>query len=364
MRSFKNLVFLPVILSTLVSCNQEDLSKIKEQLKEELKEEVVDDTAPTTPTTPLPTESEDLKIVIISDLNGSYGSVDYNSRIDVAISKINEVRPDLVLVTGDMVAGQKKGLNYEAMWDGFHRTVTVPLSMAGIPVFVTPGNHDASAYSGFEQERAIYKREWESYQSDYIQDYDQITKVDMSNYPFYYSFAFKGTLFISLDGTKTSELDSTQKAWLLSQVKTPVEYKNKVVFSHLPFHPVAQGRENDYIRDASNSLYKELKSSGVNLFLSGHHHSYYPGVYDGTRFVSQSCLGSGPRKLISSSSTSKYSFTMVDFSDGIKVDAYDYPSFKKPVPRSSLPSKIKSPKGGYLNRDDTVFSNVSIGNLE
>ncbi len=361
MRSFKNLYLLPFILTSLISCTPEELEKFKDQVNNEL----VDEVQTEEPSTPIVSvEGEDLRIVVISDLNGSYGSVDYNSRIDVAISKISTMRPDLVLVTGDMVAGQKSGLNYEAMWDGFHRTVTVPLSMASIPVFVTPGNHDASAYSGFEKERAIYKREWESYQSDYINDSQEITKVDMSNYPFYYSFAFKNSLFISLDGTKTSELDSAQKNWLLSQVKTDVQYKNKVIFSHLPFHPVAQGRENDYIRDASNSLYKELKASGVNLFLSGHHHAYYPGVYDGTRFVSQSCLGSGPRKPISSSSVSKYSFTVVDFGEDIKVDAYDYPSFSRPVSRSSLPSRIKSPKGGYLNRDDTVLSNVSIGNLE
>ena len=59
------------------------------------------------------------------------------------------LRPDLVLVTGDMVAGQRAGLDYGAMWAGWHRAVTDPLRAAGIPMAVTPGNHDASGYAQY-----------------------------------------------------------------------------------------------------------------------------------------------------------------------------------------------------------------------
>lgn len=59
------------------------------------------------------------RVVVISDLNGSYGSTDYSSHVSRAVSRIKEIKPDVILITGDMVAGMKNGLNYQAMWDSF-----------------------------------------------------------------------------------------------------------------------------------------------------------------------------------------------------------------------------------------------------
>lgn len=303
------------------------------------------------------------RIVIISDLNGSYGSTKYDSRITKAINKIIEIKPDLVLVTGDMVAGQKSGLNYKAMWKAFEAAVTIPLSNHGIALFVTPGNHDASAYSGFEGERKIYKEVWSAYQEKFLNT-SGIEFVSMDNYPFYYSFKLNNTLFVSLDANTTTQITGNQKTWLLTQVNVASDVSHKVIFSHMPMHPVAQGRENDYIRDPGNELFKTLKANGVDLFLSGHHHAYYPAVYDGVRMVSQSCLGSGPRKMIGGNSVAEYSFTMVDLEDKIFVDAYKYPDYKTPVSRSSLVKQIKSPKGANLVRDDiALIKDYSIGDI-
>ena len=49
-----------------------------------------------------------LDVVVISDLNGSYGSVRYDARVKNAVARIIEMDPDLVISTGDMVAGQRK----------------------------------------------------------------------------------------------------------------------------------------------------------------------------------------------------------------------------------------------------------------
>ena len=82
-----------------------------------------------------------------------------------AIARILELAPDLVICTGDMVAGQQASPKLTepqlmAMWSAFHATVTDPLKAAGIPLLVTPGNHDASAYPGFELERKVFDTTW------------------------------------------------------------------------------------------------------------------------------------------------------------------------------------------------------------
>ena len=87
--------------------------------------------------------SASLRVAVISDLNGSYGSTDYRSTVSAAINRIIAINPDLVISTGDMVAGQRRPhLSEEelgAMWRAFHRTVTEPLHEAGIALAVTPG---------------------------------------------------------------------------------------------------------------------------------------------------------------------------------------------------------------------------------
>ena len=107
-------------------------------------------------------KNEVCKVIVISDLNQSYGSTKYSKEVSLAVKKIIKISPDIVLTTGDHVAGQKRGLDYESMWDSFHKVVTIPLINNNIPLAVTPGNHDASAYSGFRVEREIYKKQWKN----------------------------------------------------------------------------------------------------------------------------------------------------------------------------------------------------------
>src|SRR5690606_2257601 len=88
-----------------------------------------------------------LKIMVISDLNDSYGSVTYSDEVAATIRKIGDIKPDIIVCGGDMVAGQKASLTeaqLNAMWDGFNRNVLKPVDSLKIPFGFTIGNHDAS----------------------------------------------------------------------------------------------------------------------------------------------------------------------------------------------------------------------------
>ena len=94
-----------------------------------------------------------LRIVVVSDLNEAYGSSVYSERVDAAVDRILELKPDLVISTGDMIAGQNQPSllersSLEEMWQAFHERVTDRLSAVGIPLLPTPGNHGASAAPG------------------------------------------------------------------------------------------------------------------------------------------------------------------------------------------------------------------------
>ncbi len=295
----------------------------------------------------MPDAGASLRIVVLSDLNSSYGSTTYEPSVHNAVAALtSSIQPDLVLISGDMVAGQQAGLNYAAMWQGFHAAVTTPLTQAGIPVAPAPGNHDASAYSGFEAERNEYRAQWEPARRP------AVTMVDGSNFPFRYSFTFKGVFFVALDATTVGALPSAQKTWVQQQLDGAAGYPVKIVYGHVPIRPTAIGRETQVMGDAA--FESMLKARGA-LFVGGHHHGYYPGVSNGLRHVVTPCIGAGPRTLIGTSGTSARGFVVIDVAGGaitsIEARTGTGSGFNSTITRASLPAEIRS--GSHLlTRDD------------
>ncbi len=228
------------------------------------------------------------RLFVISDLNGSYGSTSYAQEVVDAIEYIKQQKADLVISTGDHVAGQKRGLNYQSMWDSFHQVVTWPLKQADIAFLPSPGNHDASNGSAFHLERKIYRHNFSTKPTG-------IKFFDSSDYPIKYAYEFGGAFFISLDATNVY-LEKKQIEWLEKMLIQGQKYKSIILYGHVPLFPVAQKRENDYLRN--NNLFELIKRYNVKMWISGHHHAYFPGKKDGIKFYSLNCLGGGPRKLL------------------------------------------------------------------
>lgn len=247
-----------------------------------------------------------LRVAVLSDLNGSYGSVDYHPAVHAAVARVVQLRPDLVLCCGDMVAGQRRPLlspaEVAAMWAGFHAAVTGPLAAAGIPLAVTPGNHDASAVAAFAGERAAYAMEWASRRP-------AVDWVDGTAWPFAYAFRMGGVRFVSLDATVPGPLPAQQMRWL-ETVLPPRQERATIAFTHLPLAAITQGRETEIIGDPA--LAALLAQRRVDVLLSGHHHGFYPGWSNGLAQVAQACLGAGPRRLIGEGAVSRRAVTLLD----------------------------------------------------
>lgn len=283
-----------------------------------------------------------LRVAVISDLNGSYGSTTYGNDVHAAVASLVSDPPHLVLITGDMVAGQQAGLDYAAMWEGFHDAVTLPLATAGIPVAATPGNHDASGYASFSAERDEYERQW----GDHIPAVDF---VDNADFPFRYAFRAGAGLFVSLDDTTVGPLAAEQRAWLDYVLDAPAAVK--VVFGHVPIHPFTVGRETEVLGD--DALEALLVEHDVDVFISGHHHGYYPGRRGPLRVVSMACLGSGPRALIGTSSSSPRGVVRFEVTEVgiVGLEGYTGSAFTDVIPRSTLPASIGS-GDTRVDRDD------------
>lgn len=275
-----------------------------------------------------------LRVIVVSDLNDSYGSTTYSAPVHDAVAAIVARAPDLVLSTGDMVAGQQAGLDYPAMWAGFHAAVSDALAAAGVPFAVSPGNHDASGYPAFAGERALFVAEW-------LDRKPALAMVDDTDYPLRYSFTAGAALFVALDSTTVGPLDAAQMQWLdeqLGQSQAPT----KIVFGHVPLVPFAVGREDEIIGDPV--LEALLEQHGVTMFISGHHHAYYPGRRGTLRHVSMACLGSGPRALIGTNTTSSRALLELEIDEvgAITVlEALSGPGFDTPIVRTELPASLR-----------------------
>lgn len=285
-----------------------------------------------------------LRVAVVSDLNGGYGSRNYGEAVRGAVERIVALSPDLVLSTGDMVAGQRAGLDYEGMWRGFHGAVSDRLAGVDIPFAVSPGNHDASGYPSFAHERAIYVEEW-------LRRRPELEFLDGSQFPLRYSFTAGPALFVALDATTVGPLDAEQMEWLDRQLELGAHQRVKVVFGHVPLYPFAEGRRSDYLGDPT--LEELLVRHEVSLFVSGHHHAYYPGHRGALRLVSMACLGGGARPLIGERDASERSILLFDITDdGIhELDAYTGPAFDRPIDRATLPPRVGLP-GMQIERDD------------
>ncbi len=290
-----------------------------------------------------PAQAEPLTVVAVSDINGRYGSVGYNAGIAKAVDRAALLQADVFLIAGDMVAGQRVSpllsrTELETMWDAFDDAVSKPLADRGVSVLITPGNHDASRQKPFVLERTVFAEQWAGRSP-------RGSVVDDAEWPFRYAVGIGPVLFVGLDATEPGRLPDDQLAWLDRLLTSQrAGFDHVVVFGHLPLWPLAQGREREIMGDAR--LRDLLVRFEVDAYLSGHHHAFFDGEYQGVRHIGQAALGGGRRALVGNGRRSPHAITVLTFTDGVmQVDAFVGPDFVESLPRADLPEALTSPLG-------------------
>jgi len=289
-------------------------------------------------------------IVFVSDLNGRYGSEEYSPRVAMAMEQILELAPDLVVSTGDMVAGQRSpqldAAQLGRMWTGFNQVVTDPLAAAGVPFAVTVGNHDGSSFPGFETEREQFMAQWSGRRPD-------LPFLQGSEWPWLYGAWLGETLLIAFDGTRPGEVPEASREFIHRALEeNRAKAQHIVVISHLPMWPLAQGREHEVLEDPE--FLALLHRYHVDVYASGHHHLYYAGRdQEGLLHISVGALGGNARTFVGQEIAQPYSFTVLEFGDrGVSVHAIPGPDFAHPLGISDLPESVTGPLGTLERSDD------------
>ena len=228
----------------------------------------------------------DLRVVVLSDLNGSYGATAYATAVHRAVAAIVDVwRPDLVLLPGDLVAGQSHALSDERlaeMWAAFDEAVAAPLRAAGIPYAASLGNHDASKLRdadgahAFARERAAAVAYWRAPHHRV-----GLEIVDDAAAPFAWSFR-SGRLFVAVIDASGPVLDDVERVHLAAALDAPRARSAALrwAIGHLPLLGVSEGRDRDgEVLWRAQELRDLLVAGGVDAYVSGHHGAFYAAAW-------------------------------------------------------------------------------------
>ncbi|MBE9061956.1 metallophosphoesterase [cf. Phormidesmis sp. LEGE 11477] len=300
----------------------------------------------------------DIRLAVISDLNSAYGSTDYRSEVTEGIAMLPDWQPDMVLCAGDMVAGQSLDLSaseIEAMWAAFDDQILSPIRAAGLPFAMTIGNHDASSYQRngefiYVLDRQETQKYWSGHQSD-----TDLTFVEASGFPFYYSFKQNDIFYLAWDAS-SANVPVEQVAWADRALSSPEAQsaRLRIVMGHLPLYAVSQGRDRpgEYLNQA-DELQRLLERHNVHTYITGHHHAYFPGKSGQLNLLHCGALGSGPRSLLTANTAPYQTLTIMDiFLEAASVVYTTYNmNTQEVVNLQQLPRQIVGPTSRELRQD-------------
>lgn len=302
----------------------------------------------------------DVRLVVISDLNGIYGSTDYDPEVDKGMHLIPFWQPDMVVCSGDMVAGQNPTLSetqIRAMWAAFDEHVAAPLRQAQLPYGFTIGNHDASSALSvsktflFQKERDLAAEYWNDPAHD-----PGVQFIDRYEFPFYYTFEYEEIFFLAWDGS-SSHIPPEKLAWVEEALASPraQNAKMRILLGHLPLYAISVGRNQPgEVMDNADQLRAMLERYNVHTYISGHHHAYYPGHRGELQLLHMGILGSGPRPLIDSNLPPWKALTVIDINfdspELTTYTTYDIHTLEL-IEYEQLPRFLAGHNGIVLRRD-------------
>jgi len=202
-------------------------------------------------------------IAQISDLH--VGSINFVDELLVnAIDDLNEIHPDVTIVTGD-ITDNGYFLEYE-------EAVTF-LDQIKSPILVVPGNHDAR-HVGDECFEELIKNRY-----GILKDKKHGLKV------------------IGLDSSEPDldygRVGRSQENWMKKELKNAdEEHLYKIIALHHHIIPVPKtGRERNVLSDAGDIL-QTLMKGNADLVLSGHKHMPHVWMMEKTAFITAGTVSS------------------------------------------------------------------------
>lgn len=187
------------------------------------------------------------KIVHLSDIH--FGTANY-AVVDRAVEKINEIAPDVVVVSGDLTQRAKS--------DEF-RQAREFLDRLPMPQIVVPGNHDVPLYNVFDR----FFRRLDKFQKHITTDLTP-TYIDDE-------LAIVGVNTARSLTIKSGRINKDQVDYIRAKMGGLSDEMLKIVVTHHPFDLPEGFDDNDVVGRARKAM-PQIADCGGDVFLAGHLH--------------------------------------------------------------------------------------------
>jgi serine/threonine-protein phosphatase CPPED1 len=187
-----------------------------------------------------------------------------------AVTEINRLRPDFVVITGDFVHDQHSQVQIEEflrITANIHRD---------IPVYFTPGNHDI----GRDPDKQSLKKYTRLYGKDR------------------FAFKHKGSYLIGFNSnllkSDSQRKEQGQFKWLGSNLKKGQQANHLIIFCHHPFFIKTsdEAETNSNLGIISRQKYLSLfHANNVKAVFSGHYHNNNLSTYRNIQLITTSAVG-------------------------------------------------------------------------
>ena len=191
-------------------------------------------------------------IVHLSDIH--FGRTD-RTVVKPLISFVNEIKPDLVAVSGDLTQRARSWQFQEAR---------AFLDSLPKPQIVVPGNHDVPLYNVFSRFLSPLEK-YRRYITDDLSPFFVDEEIAVVGINTARSLTFKG-----------GRINELQMAWIREKICELSDDTVKVLVSHHPFD-LPEGRHEADLVGRSRMAMEMLADCGADLFLAGHLHISHTG---------------------------------------------------------------------------------------
>ncbi len=224
--------------------------------------------------------SNDFQFAVVSDNTGGARPGVFESAID----KINLIQPEFVLSVGDFIQGYTSNMDkVNSEWREFNSWT----SRFEMPFFYLPGNHDiTNAAMGKVWEEKFGRR--------------------------YYSFTYKGVLFICLetqdksaatngDAIHDAGLTAKQVAWIQSTLKDNDSVRWTFVLMHQPLwlYDAKNAQQNSkhkiFGKNTGFTQVEQALKGRKHTVLAGHFHRYTKFTRNNSSYIVLSTTGGGSK---------------------------------------------------------------------
>jgi len=185
--------------------------------------------------------------------------------------------PAFVVTVGDTIQGLSDSTADREWREALH--IFVP----GIPLYLTPGNHDI----------------WSDLSEKLYRKY--------SGRPLHYSFDHEQAHFTILDNSRSDQFSASELAWLEADLRAHQQQPLKFVVSHRPSWLI-----DIMLRNPHSEVHQLAKKYGVQYVISGHVHQMIHLSLEGVTYLSMPSAGGHLRSSMKYEDGWFFAHTLVD----------------------------------------------------